>query len=149
MNGRYNKTLMFGTLITGMFLANIGSVSAAGIDIQSEQQSVDECCTVASSLNVAKASLSIKSNVAEMSLSYIPAVKMDSIVVSARFQKYSSGTWKRVKIWDDVKSSGNICSVTKSYKVTSSGKYRAKFVVTTKNGKNQKTETLYSNVVNH
>ena len=63
MNGRYNKTLMFGTLITGMFLANIGSVSAAGIDIQSEQQSVDECCTVARSLNVAKASLSIKSNV--------------------------------------------------------------------------------------
>lgn len=52
MNGRYNKTLMFGTLITGMFLANIGSVSAAGIDIQSEQQCVDECCTVARSLKV-------------------------------------------------------------------------------------------------
>ena len=42
-----------------------------------------------------------------------------------------------------------IITVTKNYKVTSGGKYRAKFVVTTKNGNSQKTETFLSNVVNY
>lgn len=93
--------------------------------------------------------LTITGSTANLTLIYNAEIKVDSIVVSVRLQKYIDGTWKRVKIWDDVKYSTIACKVSKSCQVTSSGRYRAKFVVTTKKGNSQKTENFYSNVVNY
>lgn len=146
MRNHWCKTILLGILAITMILGNSEKTLACD-NLECEQSS--EIVTLASVMEKASSHLSISKGNAEMKLNYIAETKMDSIVVSVRLQKYSSGTWKRLKIWGDVKFSGRIITVTKNYKVTSGGKYRAKFVVTTKNGNSQKTETFFSNVVNY
>ena len=146
MKYHWCKRLLLGTLVFGMVLAKSEKTLACD-NVEFEQNS--EIVVLASSMEKANSHLTVSNANAEMKLNYIAETKMDSIVVSVRLQRYISGTWKRVTIWDDVKFTGRICTVTKSCKVTSGGKYRAKFVVTTKSGKSQKTETFFSNVVNY
>lgn len=146
MRNHWCKTILLGILAVTMILGNSEKTLACD-NLECERSS--EIVTLSSGMNNTSRHLTVSNGTAEMKINYITETKMDSIVVSVRLQKYSSGTWKRLKIWDDVKSSGRIITVTKNYKVTSGGKYRAKFVVTTKNGNSQKTETFFSNVVNY
>ncbi len=119
MRNHWCKTILLGILAVTMILGNSEKTLACD-NLECEQSS--EIVTLSSGMNNTSRHLTVSKGTAEMKISYIAETKMDSIVVSVRLQKYSSGTWKRLKIWDDVKSSGRMITVTKNYKVTSGGK---------------------------
>lgn len=149
-NRIFNMFIIGAVAISTLF---VGKMQVSAAEVINQQENTEMVMTQGengvSRLENGVSRLSIVSGKAEVIFRYDSEVVRDSIIVSTRLQKYVGGKWERVKIWDDVKSSGMVCDVSKSCQVTSKGKYRAKFVVTTKKGNNQNTENFYSKVVDY
>lgn len=144
MRSRLFKSFIIGAVAVNMLC--IGEIQTSAAEIVEPWEEADE---IISKVQTSSQNLTVTGNTFNLTLIYHAGMRVDSIVVSARLQKYVDGKWERVKIWDDVKSSGMVCDVSKSCQVTSKGKFRAKFVVTTKKGNSENTENFYSNVVNY
>ena len=99
MRNHWCKTILLGILAVTMILGNSEKTLACD-NLECEQSS--EIVTLSSGMNNTSRHLTVSNGTAEMKINYITETKMDSIVVSVRLQKYSSGTWKRLKICSEV-----------------------------------------------
>ena len=97
----------------------------------------------------ARAGLSIStSGKATISAGVTGRANTSKIVMEVKLQKYNSSTkkWNNVKIWNKDSSISNI-SFSKTYSITSKGKYRCKMTATVScNGTNETVTETSSNV---